>query len=83
MYIFIKKIFCIGSLFLSCLLSAIPLNAIPLRCFSWKNQGCKVTPKAVDININNPIFYPYNVEINVVIVIILMIHMQKFVFLIL
>ena len=64
MYIFIKKIFCIGSLFLSSLLSTNPLNAIPLTCFSWKNQECKVTPKVVDININNPIFYPYNVEIN-------------------
>ena len=64
MFVFIKKIFCIGSLFLSSLLSTNPLNAIPLRCISLKNQECKVTPKIVDINSNNPIFYPYSVKIN-------------------
>ena len=58
MFVFIKKIFCIGSLFLSSLLSTNPLNAIPLSCISLKNQECKVTPKIVDINSNNPIFYP-------------------------
>ena len=63
MFVFIKKIFCIGSLFLSSLLSTNPLNAIPLRCISLKNQECKVTPKIVDINSNNPIFY-LSVKIN-------------------
>ena len=64
MLVFIKKIFCIGSLFLSCLLSTNPLNAIPLNCITLKNQECKVTPKIVDIDSNNPIFYPYSVKIN-------------------
>ena len=64
MLVFIKKIFCIGSLFLSFLLSTNPLNAIPLNCITLKNQECKVTPKIVDIDSNNPIFYPYSVKIN-------------------
>ena len=38
MLVFIKKIFCSGSLFLSSLVSATPLNAIPLSCISLKNQ---------------------------------------------
>ena len=29
-----------------------------------KNQECKVRPKIVDINSNNPIFYPFSVKIN-------------------
>ena len=49
MFIFIKKIFYIGSLCLSSLVSATPLNAIPLSCISLKNQECKVRPKIVKI----------------------------------
>ena len=58
------QIFCIGSLFLSSLLSTNPLNAIALSCISLKNKKCKVTPKIVDINSNNPIFYPFSIKIN-------------------
>ena len=29
-----------------------------------KNQKCKVRPKTVDTNSNNPMFYPFNVKIN-------------------
>ena len=47
MFIFIKKIFYIGFLCLSSLVSATPLNAIPLSCISLKNQECKVRPKIV------------------------------------
>ena len=64
MLVFIKKIFCSGSLFLSSLVSATPLNAIPLSCISLKNQEWKVRPKTVDISSNNPIFYPFSVKIN-------------------
>ena len=64
MFVLIKKIFCIGSLFLSSLLSTNPLNAIPLSCISLKNQDCKVRSKIVDINSNNPIFYPFSIKIN-------------------
>ena len=47
MFIFIKKIFYIGSLCLSSLVSATPLNTIPLSCISLKNRECKVIPKIV------------------------------------
>ena len=56
---FIKKIFYIGSLFLSSLVSATPLS-----CISIKNQERKVRPEIVDINSNNPIFYPFSIKIN-------------------
>ena len=52
---------------------------------SMKNSECKVKPEIVSINSNNVIFYPFSVKINRcnVIVVILIIHMQEFVFLIL
>ena len=59
MFMFIKKIFYIGSLCLSSLVSATPLS-----CISLKNQECKVRPKIADINSNNPIFYPFSIKIN-------------------
>ena len=64
MFIFMKKIFYIGYLCLSSLVSATPLNAIPLSCISLKNQECKVSPKIADINSNNPIFFPFIIKIN-------------------
>ena len=76
MFIFIKKVFCIGSLLLSNLVGTTSLN-----CISMKNQECKVRPEIININGNNPIFYPFSIEINKCsgITIILIIHMQKFV----
>ena len=59
MFIFIKKIFYLGSLCLSTLASAISLS-----CILLKNQECKVRPTIADINGNNPIFYPFSIKIN-------------------
>ena len=59
MLVIIKKIFCIGSLFLSSLVSTTPLS-----CISIKNQECKLRPKIVDVNSNNPIFYPFSIKTN-------------------
>ena len=59
MFVFIKKIFCIGSLFLSSLVSTTPLS-----CISIKNQEYKIRPEIVNINSNNSIFYPFSIKIN-------------------
>ena len=59
MLVFLKKIFYIGSLFLSSVVSATPLSFI-----STKNQECKVRPEIININSNNPIFYPFSIKIN-------------------
>ena len=59
MFVFIKKIFYIGSLFLSSLVSATPLD-----CISMKNQECKTRPEVININSNDPIFYPFNIKVN-------------------
>ena len=57
MFVFIKKIFYIGSLFLSNLASTTSLN-----CISMKNQECKVRPEIIDVNSNKPMFYPFSIK---------------------
>ena len=57
MFVFIKKIFYIGFLFLPSLVSTTSLN-----CISMKNQECKVRPEINDINSNESIFYPFSIE---------------------
>ena len=75
MFIFIKKIIYIASLSL--------VSATPLSCISLKNQECKVKLLILILIILYFILLVLK-EINVVATVIaLIIHMQKFVFLIL
>ena len=39
-------------------------NVNSLECISMKNQECKVRPKIININSNNPIFYRFSIKIN-------------------
>ena len=39
-------------------------NVNSLKCVSISNQECKVRPEIININSNNPSFYPYSVDIN-------------------
>ena len=57
MFVFIKKVFYIGSLFLSSLVSTILLS-----CISMNNQACKVRPEIVNVNSNEPVFYPFSIK---------------------
>ena len=57
MLVFIKKVFYIGSLFLSSLVSTTSLN-----CISMKNQECKVRPEIINVNSNEPVFYPFSIK---------------------
>ena len=86
MFVFIKKVFFLGLTILSDLANANSLlNAIPLNCISMKNQECKVRPEIINVN-SNELYLILLVlkQINVAaVVIILMIHMQKYVFLML
>ena len=51
MFVFIKK------LFLSILISTIPLS-----CISMNNQVCKVRPETVNVNSIEPVFYPFSIK---------------------
>ena len=77
---FVKKVLFIGLTILSNF-----TNANSLSCISMKNQECKARPQIANVSSNNPIFYPFSIKVGngVEIVIILIIHMQKFVFLML
>ena len=56
---FIKQIFVSILMFFGSL-----SNVNPLECVSMKNQECKIIPEIVDINSNNPIFYPFSIKTN-------------------
>ena len=57
MFVFIKKVFYIETLFLSSLVSTIPLS-----CISMNNQARKVRPEIINTNSNEPIFYPFGIK---------------------
>ena len=53
----IKKVFFLVLLILSNFTNA-------LDCISMKNSDCKVRPKIISINSNNPMFYPFSIKVN-------------------
>ena len=52
--IFISTLMFFGSL----------LNVYSLECISMKNQEYRVRPEIVDINSDNPLFYPFSITTN-------------------
>ena len=54
---FVKKVFFLRLTILSNFTNA-------LDCISMKNQECKIRPEIININSNNPIFYPFSIKIN-------------------
>ena len=60
MFKFIKQIFVSGIMFLGCNLSCVN----PLECASMNNQECKVRPKIVNVNSNEPLSYPFSIKIS-------------------
>ena len=55
----VKKVFFLGLTTLSDF-----TNANSLNCISMKNQECKIRPQVVNVEINNPIIYPFSIKIN-------------------
>ena len=56
---FVQKVFFIGLTALSSF-----TNASLLGCVSMINQECKARPQIVNVNGNNPIFYPFSIKTN-------------------
>ena len=56
-FVFIKKVFHIKSLFWSSLVSTSPLS-----CISTNNQACKVRPEIINVHSNEPVFYPFGIK---------------------
>ena len=53
-------------------------SCIALEFVLINNQECKIRPEILNINSNEPLFYPYSIEVinAVAVVIILMTHIQ-------
>ena len=54
---FVKKVFFVGLTILSNFTNASSLSSI-----SMNNQPCKARPEIVNVNSNNPIFYPFSIK---------------------
>ena len=54
---FVKNVFVLRLTVLSNITNA-------LDCILMKNQECKIRPEIININSNNPIFYPFSLTIN-------------------
>ena len=60
---FVKKVFLVGLTILSNFMNVnSSLSATPLNCISMKNQECKTRLQVININSNNPIFYPFSIK---------------------
>ena len=57
MFGFIKKVFLVGSTILSTLMG---INS--LSCISMTNKECKERPKIINVNSNEPAFYPFSIK---------------------
>ena len=57
MFRFIKKVIFIGLKILSSF-----TNASSLSCISMSNQACKARPEIINVNSNNPVFYPFSIK---------------------
>ena len=53
-----KQIFVSAMMFFGYNLS----NANSLECVSVNNQECKVRPEIVNVNSNEPVFYPFSIK---------------------
>ena len=58
MWIFFKKAFAMITTFFN------PLYVNSSECISMNNQECKARPKIIDLNNNEPFFYPCSIKVN-------------------
>ena len=55
---FVKQIFISAMMFFGCNLSSVN----PLKCISMNNQECKVRPQIVNVNGDDPVFFPFSIK---------------------
>ena len=60
MFGFIKKVFFTAIAFFS--FNGLSVNS--LKCISMNNRECKTRPKIINVNSNEPVFYPYSIKVN-------------------
>ena len=58
MFRFVKQIFVLAMTLFGCNVSGVnSLNELP-KYISMNNQECKIRPETINVNINEPLFYP-------------------------
>ena len=60
MFEFVKKVFFVAMTFFN----FNPLNVNSLECVSMNNQECKIRPEIINVNTNEPVFYPFSITVN-------------------
>ena len=60
MFGFIKRAFFTTMTFFN--FSGLSVNS--LECISINNQECKARTKIIDVNSNEPVFYPFSIKVN-------------------
>ena len=58
MFGFVNQIFISAMMFFGRNLSSVN----PLECISINNQECKVRPKIINVNSDEPVFYPFSIK---------------------
>ena len=58
MFRFLKQIFISAMMFFGCSLRSVSLR----KCISSDNQECKVRPQIVNVNSDEPMFYPVSIR---------------------
>ena len=59
MFEFIEKAFFTG---LTVLSYVNPLSTNQMSCISINDQECKVRPEIINVNSDEPVFYPFNIK---------------------
>ena len=60
MFEFVKKVFFVAMTFSG----FSPSNVNSLKCVSMNNQECRIRSKVIDVNTDEPLFYPFIIEVN-------------------
>ena len=58
MFQFVKQKFVSAMMFFGCNLSCVN----PLECVSMNNKECKVRPEIVNVNSDEPVFFPFSIK---------------------
>ena len=61
-YGFVKKVLFVGLTSLSGFTNAKCLNAILLSCISMSNQECKTRPQVINVERDEPVFFPFSIK---------------------
>ena len=60
---FVKKVFFVGLTILSGFTSANSLSCISMNnCSRYYNQECKTRPQVINVNGDEPVFFPFSIE---------------------